>query len=198
MDYRAHLVKQLGFLWRSCAAYDQGHTDEAIRIATVIRVVLHDTRRATSLLKHLDALNITLSTSVSTMDRSGTVFLFGMGRGTANASGMTWKANTDCTGIVRQLSIEDWWNQVVFISGSTQATRKSLVLTAADRDGGAHVDSKLSAEYEALMTTGERGWFHYPGEDGAFRPIMDSHLMYIRQMGFELLNSPDLLDLARV
>lgn len=54
------------------------------------------------------------------MDRSGTVFLFGMGQGTANASGMTRKANADDTGIVRQLSIEDWWNQVGSIAGNDQ------------------------------------------------------------------------------
>lgn len=198
MDYRTHLVRQLGFLWRSCAAYDQGCTEEAIRIATVIRVLLHDTRNSTSLLKHLNALQIGLSSTVSSMDRSRTVFWFGMGQGTFTANGGTWRANTDATAIDRQLPVSDWLNQVVFISGSVQATRKNLILTAADKDGGAHVDAKLTTEYETLMTTGERGWFHFPGEDGAFRPIMDSHLMYIRQMGFELLNSPDLLDLGRV
>ncbi len=131
------------------------------------------------------------------MDRSGTVFLFGMGQGTFTAKGGTWKANIHSTAIVRQVPISEWWNQVVFISGKTEATRKSLVLTAADRDGGAHVDTKLTMEYETLMTTGERGWFHYQGEDGAFQPVMDAHLMYIRQMGFEVLNSPELLDLAK-
>lgn len=197
MDYRTHLVRQLNFLWRSCAAYDGGHLDEAIRIATVIRVLIHDTKRSTSLLKHLNALGIGLSTTVSTMDRPDTVFLFGMGQGTFTANGSTWEANTNSTAIVRQLPLSEWWNQVVFIAGKIQATRKSLVLTAADKDGGAHVDAKLTMEYEALMRTGDRGWFHYQGEDGAFRPIMDAHLMYIRQMGFELLNSPELLDLAR-
>ena len=49
------------------------------------------------------------------------------------------------------------------------------------------------------MTTGQRGWFHYsPNSDQNFQPIMDAHLVYIRQMGFELLNSPELLALAKV
>ncbi len=67
-------------MWRSCAAYDQGHIDEAVRIATLIRVLIHDTRNSISLLKHLDALGINLSSTVSTMDRTRAVFLFGMGR----------------------------------------------------------------------------------------------------------------------
>jgi hypothetical protein len=196
LDYRAQLAKQLGFLWRSCAAYDQGHIDEAVRIATAIRVLVHNTKNSTSLLNHLDALGISLASTVSTMDRSRSVFMFGMGQGIGTDKGMTWAANTDCKAIDRQLPIAEWWEQVVYIRGQLQATRRNLVLAAANKDGGAHVDSALTKEYEALMTTGESGWFHYPGEDGTFRPIMDSHLMYIRQMGFELLNSPQLLDLA--
>jgi hypothetical protein len=29
-DFKAHLFRQLGFLWRSCQAYDEGHIDEAV------------------------------------------------------------------------------------------------------------------------------------------------------------------------
>lgn len=122
--------------------------------------------------------------------------MFGMGRGTGTSTGMTWAVNTDCEAIDRHLPISEWWGQVVYIAGAVRATRKSLVLAAANKDGGAHVDSALSKEYQVLMNTGEMGWFHYQAEDGPFRPIMDSHLMYLRQMGFELLNSPQLLDLT--
>ncbi len=70
VDFKAQLFKQLGFLWRSCDAYHQGHTDEAVRIAAVIRVMIHDTPKSTSLLKHLGALNISLSSTVSSFDRT--------------------------------------------------------------------------------------------------------------------------------
>ena len=98
-----------------------------------------------------------------------------------------------------QIPVAAWWNQVVYIHGSLHATRKQLVLGAAHKDGGAHVDSALTNEYEALMMTGERGLFWYaPTGDGPFKPVKNEHLLYIRQMGFELMNSPDLLALARV
>ena len=73
-----------------------------------------------------------------------------------------------------------------------------MVLAAAYKDGGAHVDAKLTADYETLMTSGERGFFHYQttGETGNFKPIMDAHLVFLRQIGHELLSSPDLLALA--
>lgn len=60
MPFRNHLSKQLGFLGRSCEAYDAGYIDEAVRIATVIRVLVHDTNRSNSLLKHLGATTINL------------------------------------------------------------------------------------------------------------------------------------------
>lgn len=195
LDFRAHLERQLSFLWRSCDAYDHGHIDEAVRIATVIRVLLHDTPSSTSLLKHLDALHILLSSSVSP-PHPRAVFMVGMGSMKTNNTGTKRVLNTDLSSL-QPMTITDWWSEVVYIYGSVHATRKSLVLGAANKDGGAHVDPKLNSEYEALMLTGLRGWFHYsPNNDGRFEPVMNEHLLYIRQMGFELLNSPDLLALA--
>jgi hypothetical protein len=198
VDFKTQLFKQLGFLWRSCDAYDRGHTDEAVRIATVIRVLIHDTSQSISLLKHLGALGINLSSTVSSFDQSNSVFLSGMGRMTITSTKSTWAANTDCKAIDRQIPAAEWWNQVVYILGDVRANRKSLVLAAANKDGGAHVDTDLTTEYETLMTTGERGWFSYSptNEMHNFQPIMDAHLVYIRQMGFELLNSPELLALV--
>jgi hypothetical protein len=198
VDFNAQLNKQLGFLWRSCDAYDRGHEDEAVRIATVIRVLIHSTPQSTSLLKHLNAIDINLSSTVSNLDQSKSVFLSGMGRLTITGTNSTWKPNTDCKAIDRQISVAAWWDQVVYILGEVRATRKRLVLAAANKDGGAHVDSNLTTEYETLMTTGERGWFYYSptSNNRDFQPIMNAHLVYIRQMGFELLNSPELLALA--
>ncbi len=109
----------------------------------------------------------------------------------------TRRPNTDPSALQLQLPAPAWWTQVVYVYGAINATRRSLVLGAANKDGGAHVDTKLNPEYEALMRTGERGWFHYsPTSDDRFQPVTYEHFLYIRQMGFELLNSPDLLALA--
>jgi hypothetical protein len=121
-----------------------------------------------------------------------------MGRMTMTSTKTTWAPADDCRAIDNQLPLAEWWNQDVYILGKIRATRKSLVLAAANNDGGAHVDVSLTAEYETLMSTGQRGWFHYsPNNDHIFQPIMDAHLVYIRQMGFELLNSPELLSFAK-
>jgi hypothetical protein len=173
-DFKAHLFRQLGFLWRSCQAYDEGHIDEAVRIATVIRVLIHDTQASTSLLKHLDAENILLSSTVVTHTDIKPVFMSAMGRTRITSTETTRKPNTDPTALQIQLTVPEWWGQVVYIYGQVQATRKSLVLGAANKDGGAHVDTKLNKEYEALMLGGVRGWFHYsPTSDDHFQPVMN-------------------------
>jgi hypothetical protein len=196
-NFKAHLFRQLGFLWRSCKAYDEGHVDEAIRIATVIRVLIHDTPASTSLLKHLGAENILLSSTVVTQTDIQPVFMSAMGRLRITSTESIWKPVTDAESLQIQLTAPDWWGQVVYIYGQVHATRKSLVLGAANKDGGAHVDTKLNKEYEALVLGGVRGWFHYsPANDGHFQPVMNEHFLYIRQMGFEVLNSPELLALS--
>lgn len=45
-----NLERQIRYLKRSCALFDQGHEDEAQRIAVTLRVLLHDTSQSKSLL----------------------------------------------------------------------------------------------------------------------------------------------------
>jgi hypothetical protein len=50
----------LGFLDRSARSFDDGHEDEALRLATTMRVLFHNTPLSTSLLKHLSMENTTM------------------------------------------------------------------------------------------------------------------------------------------
>jgi len=76
-------------------------------------------------------------------------------------------------------------------------TRRSIVLAAANKDGGAHVDSGLTAEYEALAQDGAIGSFRQDAhETQSDVPIVEAHLVALRQIGYELLHSPELSKLA--
>ena len=57
-DFKKRLREQLGFLERSADAFDEGHREEALRIATALRVIFHNTPSSTSLLRHLNAVNV--------------------------------------------------------------------------------------------------------------------------------------------
>jgi len=58
--YYRNLKMQLDFLNRSCLSYDQGFQDESFRIAVVLRVLFHNTKKSTSLLHHLQCEYIPL------------------------------------------------------------------------------------------------------------------------------------------
>jgi hypothetical protein len=97
----------------------------------------------------------------------------------------------------RVVPIDEWLAQEVFIRGDLRLTRKAVILTAANRDGGAHVDPRLTPEYEALAAAGAAGWFIIENnEERIVRPTTDVHLVCIRQFGYEVSNSPELRELG--
>ena len=199
VDFKAHLKDQLTSLSLSCANYDAGHKREAVKIALTIRILLHDTRTSISLLTHLDAKpRISLSSSVEGTPHAKAPFSVSMVRTTIRGGGeTTYGAPLDAKSLL-PMSVDDWWNQIVYVLGPVRCSRKDIVLCAADKDGGAHVDGALTPDYETLATTGERGWWHYsPTNDpNNMQPVKDVHLVYLRQMGFEIMNSPELLALT--
>lgn len=201
--FRKHLGRQLGFLRRSCRSYDEGFPDEAIRIATVIRVLVHDTANCTSLLTHLNARTIKIldsgSPPVEPSSPGGRVFGFRFGMIRPTPLGGEFAPNLALDpGFIRFLVVADWWDQELIsgLEGRTY-TRRSIVLSAADKDGGAHVDRRLDADYEALAEDGSLATFYVQAPEGTIeRGTRDVHLACLRQMGNELLHSPELLELA--
>lgn len=197
VDLKAHLAKQLGFLERSCQSYDAGFTDEAMRIATAIRVTIHQTGTSTSLLKHLGATTINLlSTTLEPSPQ--TISFVGMGMMHVGGGKCEYFPQLGDGPINELAPVSKWWNQVVMVlDGKHRITRKNIVLAAANKDGGAHVDAKLTAEYAALAKDGAVGLFIYESQGKRDEnPIESAHLVSLRQMGYELLHSPQLIGLC--
>ena len=196
VDFKAHLEKQLGFLSRSCQSYDAGFTDEAIRIATVIRVIIHQTKSSTSLLKHLNATTINLLST--TLEPSAqTISFVGMGMMQIGSDNSEYYPQLGDGPINEIIPLSKWWNQVVIVlDAKHRISRKQIVLAAANKDGGAHVDSKLTAEYAALSKNGAVGTFVCESQTKRDEsPIENAHLVSLRQMAYELLHSPQLIAL---
>jgi hypothetical protein len=214
---RRQLRRQLGFLRQSCEGYDRGDQDEAIRIAVCIRVLLHDPkssrpgrRQSRSILDQLSAKRIRLLSTVRDVgDWRFLPFFDGLttlipGRGPGP------KLNSEGSGSVmffpkhggyvppetrcpRQVPVQEWWEQVVYIVGPGKGyTRRDLVLTAADKDGGAHVDEELPPEYERVASL----WKAVPLAPGAAVSHPQVHLIGLRQFGYEILHSEELIALA--
>src|ERR1700733_2280989 len=140
-DLKEHLKRQLDFLSRSCDAFDHGFQDEAVRIATSLRVLLHDTARSTSLLRLLGAKDrIRL---LSTVDYISENAVFADQAGFIRISGdgtATVVPKLEMARVKNLMAVKTWWNQVFYVRNQFRITRKDVILAAANKDGGAHVD----------------------------------------------------------
>jgi hypothetical protein len=198
--YKDQLRRQLGFLHRSCLLFDAAFHDEAIRIATVVRILVHDTPKSTSLLTYLGGKSISFLSTCEPMDDVRSCLFFEC---LDRYSSGDFKPKLGASTFKEEIPVELWWRQVVvLLERGRQISRRDLVLAAANRDGGAHVDD-LTPDYQRLT---DGSWVLAsqcaapgPDEDLLGQDIFrETHFMALRQIGYEVLNSPDLLDLAEV
>lgn len=201
--FKDHLARQLRFIERSCEVYDEGYTDEAIQIAVRIRVVLHPGgKKSRSLLQHLHSGRISLlTTSEGAPEQPGLLQYDGLGSFRASSDGKIVSSEYgpgEDNALYREyIKADIWWKQVVLYAEGTQYSRRDIVLGVAEQEGGAHVAATPTAEYEKLMTPGLL-WDMVEVANGVetITPLADIRFRYVRQMAYELLNSPELLKLA--
>ena len=82
-------------------------------------------------------------------------------------------------------------------ASSAPRPRRGRRRAAANKDGGAHVDEKLEQNYERLAASGALGMYmsQITVGDGTtidLPPLENAHLVYLRQMGYEVLRSFDM------
>lgn len=195
-DLVEQLKRQLMFLRNSVASFDKGDEAEAIRVAVMIRVLLHDTKDSTSLLQH--------------MGQKSTVQVVS----TAFPLPADYAKYTTCE-LLRAQTIGDsirydrlpvanstlvtaatWWTEPVFVRDGRIFTRRDVVLTAANKDGGAHV-----SEPNAKLIDLKQGMWQQTltAADGTTTTSMveNDHFRMLRRLADELQNSPDLHALAK-
>jgi hypothetical protein len=196
-SFRQHLRRQLTFLEHSCRSYDGGYLDEAIRMAVVLRVLFHDTKHSTSLLRHLHALGTPMLSTCMPAPAPGAIYFEGMGMFRFGRTGSAYYAPLDQAPSKRMLLAAEWWWQIVSIRPPhVIIRRRDIVLGAANKEG-AHIDPELTPEYAALSAPGSSGdWVWQEGAEERRQPISATHLIYIRQMAYEVMASPALLQLG--
>lgn len=97
----------------------------------------------------------------------------------------------------RFIPFTDWWDtEVVCLTAGVRMTRKSLVLAVANQDGGAHVDETLKPDYMAIKSGAGLVMTFLPAGGNPVEIPLESHnVVTLRQIGYEVLHSPDLLAL---
>lgn len=205
--FKSQLKKQFTFLINSCRLFDMGCIDEAIRIATSIRVLLHDTSQSTSLLTHLNSKDIKIFDSCPIYEKEDKNGHFSVTGFTMGVIEMNPKKRVFGYGPLLSnynpdksvlLPLEEWWNRNVWIlTPELKLNRKSIILCAANKDGGAHVDKELEPAYEYLS---KRNFGNicvtYKGVEQK-QNIENMHLVSIRTISNELLKSPDIINLFK-
>ena len=201
-NFRAQLARQLEFLRRSATAFDSGCADEGIRIATSLRVLFHQTKGQTSLVSHLGKPDVPLLDSAVPPQpiTERTLWYDGVGEYRLPANGApSYRPRLDAGTTPEFVAVPEWWNRTIYVRApQIRLTRSRLVLLAADKDGGAHVDATLPPEYIAVTLPGAAGFGSGPNGNGMqlVLPFRDLHLVCLRQMAYEVLNSPALNELA--
>lgn len=188
------LKTQLGFLERSAESYDQEYEDEALRLATIVRVLVHDTNSSHSLLGQLE-----IKEKLKWIDTAGPIEPGNLmpdhglvGISYDGQSGWSYSAGLDIMPTKREASFTAWWEEPVMrLDDDRKWSRKQMVLELANKEGGAHVDPKLNAEYESIANEEKLGWFNIdnatdqPTNAMAANPIAVS----VRQLTYELLET---------
>ena len=162
-----------------CECYDRGNDIVALSIATAIRVLVHDTKCSTSLLKHLGCKNRQyLSTNFR--DPAQRIHLGLVRRinvGVNDGAGGEAKYWPLCDERYfpspkehfSLLAFDDWWKEIVFENPKSRLTRKDLVLTIANKDGGAHFDTEVDERYDDFRKSWSGGSSLVGRRSGAVR-----------------------------
>ncbi|MFU8872266.1 hypothetical protein [Micromonospora sp. SL4-19] len=168
-DLEEHLRRQVAYLRRSAAAYDEGAIDEAFRLATTVRVLCHQTANSRSLLHQLGLLPQRLrfvNTALQLPDLPPGSFVVNPGLctirvnfdvGTAAPTPVLDDLGPDRTNPLQ--AFDEWWvtrfltNESPLRGGRRAFTysRRNVVLQMANKDGGAHVDPQMPEHYRALV-----------------------------------------------
>lgn len=176
-DLERALDEQLDLLWRNTRDYDRGANVVSLQIAIILRVLLHDTGRSSSLLSQLDQKSkMFVSTARLPLATGENCFSDGHW-------GLIWVNFNDRAihyvpaldlSPCHTMTFQNWWDEPVFSRyESYTVTRKDLVLAVADTEG-AHVDPNLDKWY-ADLSRGDPFNNRFYFCSGATEPPMQLH-----------------------
>jgi hypothetical protein len=142
--------EQRGFLERSLADFLNGHEEEAVRIATSIRVLVHE-GRGKPLLKSFkpNYLELPILNNNVHEPRPGEKILARFAPVMISKGGV--QPITDLSN-TKETTIGKWWLRPCVTATTPEGrtidfTRSDIIRTLADKEGGAHVDEDLPEDY---------------------------------------------------
>lgn len=202
------LNEQASFLVDSAHNYDRGNFAQAKMMSAIIRTLVKDpefprkNNKTVSLLKQLgrkDSMKF-FNTGFEAIDPKININLVGLV--TVPSKPPSLPGNVDNIYLpvldksnqidVKWLDFSDWWESNIIVYQSEnldiKITRKSIVLTMAEQDGGTHVDSVENVEINYLnLATATQSLFTNVDKNGYESPIINLHFALVRQIAHELI-----------
>jgi hypothetical protein len=161
----AKLKEQMQFLRSSLCTFYEGNFAESVRIATIIRILVHETGISKPLLKQAQpsGLDLPILDHASERPDETAIFKFAV----SARIGVTIAPAVDLGSSHYSAStVGAWWNAEVFTFQSQVGrqlvyTRKKVILILANKEGGAHVDENEDPDYSRLLTDLPLSFHHY-------------------------------------
>lgn len=210
-EIQAALAEQLRLLDKRCREFDQGDWGEAVDIATRMRVVFNPGGKSSpSILKSLDAQKVPILTTCEPIVDSDNILEVIGGLYTQTFAKDEHGFRYELRPLLgyahfrAEIPASRWWEQIVQIVADEAAgtrnvyRRRDVIMGIANKDGGAHLAELIPESYDVLSRPGGIITLTTEYEDSTTieTPIAGVHLAMLRQMAYEVLNSPALLDLT--
>lgn len=192
--YMNLLGSHLGFIDRASKLYDHGQEDESLNVSNSLRTIFHDKGRTTSLLSHL---NVKSSAQMLSTSRGYGDWQYYLSIVVDFNSSRPVAMKPILGDTFTPVALLDWWEgETIFVHDGVSYTRRRIVLSVAEKDGGTHVDEDLEPYYEVLLA-GEYSMGITavtcdgppPFPQGVTIYPDNAHLALIRQFGHEALAS---------
>lgn len=195
-ELQALLDEQIRFLKVSADAYDRGFSSECKRLATTIRVLVHDTEKSISLLAQLGRKEANFCDTAAALDLNSANPYLGLTSILLVRGDVHHVPVLDSEETTRWVAFSEWWERVIFKDLTGYPTsRADLVLTMANQDGGAHVKPDLDEAYARLTADNSLG-LTKGGQQGQ-TAVLGAERAAVRQIAHEMLRTlePDYSDL---
>lgn len=186
---QSQLDDQIEFIIRSCDAFDVGCEAEAKRLAVALRILIHDKGNSKSLLGQLGKLDRDFFDTLMPMPGTSLIPEMGLVFTELGLNGVRYVAPLDNVSEHSMTQFDQWWNAEIFkVRAGEYVSRRLLVMTAADQDGGAHVDASLDELYHRLVHENALGWTVVSNSESE-SPMGDPTRATLRQIAHEVLKT---------
>jgi hypothetical protein len=187
-----HLKDQITFLRNSCKLFDDGIESEAIRLAIIARVLLHDTHTSHSLFGQMGKKEGLFLSSARPLDPRNLIPHHGILQVRLGSTGSSYRVPLDDrpSDVLHWLNFNEWWAEIVFADlRGNQLARSDIILELANKKGGAHVDPELSDSYKAIAK--DFSFWRTRNEFGEFPLEGNVVRLAMRQIAHELMRTLD-------